>query len=104
MIFVIVAIAEAIFESGEEVFGVETGTQLSHELDIRCIGTTQIEEAQIPIGVERANKLLEGRTGTHLRRGKVDWFGGGRRSIRPGRRARRAQAAIGIVRSLNCAE
>ncbi len=104
MIFVIVAIAEAIFESSEKVFGVETGTQLRHELDVCCIGTTQIQETKVAVGVERADELLESRTGTHLRRRKFDWFGGGRRSIRPGGGARRAQAAIGIVRSLNCAE
>lgn len=38
LVFVEVAVAEAVFEGGEEVLGIETAAVLGHELDVGGIG------------------------------------------------------------------
>ena len=63
MIFVIIAVAEAIFKCGEEVLRIEARTQLGHELDVGCVGSAKVKETKVAICIERPNELLKSRAG-----------------------------------------
>jgi len=104
LVLVVISIAEAIFEGGEKVFGIETGAQLGHELDVGGVGSAEVEEAKVAGSVERANELAQGWTGAKLwrchNRGPSLRLLDRRRDLR----TLRAQTGCGIIRSLHGAE
>ena len=76
---------------------------MGHELDVGRVGSAEIEEAEFASGVERANKLLEGRADASLR-WDDHWRGRGDLGHHLLRRALGAQSGFGFIRTLHGAK